>query len=113
MKSSLTVALAAVGCMLASSSAVASQTEPVSVTIDASVTGAPISKYIYGQFLEHGGSIGYEPLAIDGAEGAAAERHDENKASAHGGTADGARLGADTPPIRPRVDVERVDLSIC
>ena len=57
MKSSLTVALAAVGCMLASSSAVASQTEPVSVTIDASVTGAPISKYIYGQFLEHGGSI--------------------------------------------------------
>ncbi len=34
-----------------------SQTPPVSATIDASKTGAPISKYIYGQFLEHGGNI--------------------------------------------------------
>lgn len=33
------------------------QTQPVSATIDASKTGAPISKYIYGQFLEHGGNI--------------------------------------------------------
>lgn len=30
-----------------------SQTRTVSATIDASKTGAPISKYIYGQFLEH------------------------------------------------------------
>ncbi len=29
------------------------QTQPVTATIDASKTGAPISKYIYGQFLEH------------------------------------------------------------
>jgi len=29
----------------------------VNVAIDASKTGAPISKYIYGQFLEHGGNI--------------------------------------------------------
>lgn len=29
------------------------QTKPVNVTIDATKTGAPISKYIYGQFLEH------------------------------------------------------------
>jgi alpha-N-arabinofuranosidase len=29
----------------------------VNVTIDASKTGAPISKYVYGQFLEHGGNI--------------------------------------------------------
>ncbi|MGO9338706.1 MAG: alpha-N-arabinofuranosidase [Terracidiphilus sp.] len=33
------------------------QTAPVNVTIHASKTGAPISKYIYGQFLEHGGNI--------------------------------------------------------
>jgi alpha-L-arabinofuranosidase len=32
-------------------------TPPVNVSIDASKTGAPISKYIYGQFLEHGGDI--------------------------------------------------------
>jgi alpha-N-arabinofuranosidase len=35
----------------------AAQTPLVNVTIDASKTGAPISKYIYGQFLEHGGDI--------------------------------------------------------
>jgi alpha-N-arabinofuranosidase len=33
------------------------QSKPVSATIDASKTGAPISKNIYGQFLEHGGNI--------------------------------------------------------
>src|ERR1035441_6324860 len=35
----------------------AAQTHPVNVAIDASKTGAPISKYIYGQFLEHIGDI--------------------------------------------------------
>jgi alpha-N-arabinofuranosidase len=35
----------------------AAQTPPVNVAIDASKTGAPISKYLYGQFLEHGGDI--------------------------------------------------------
>ena len=35
----------------------AAQTAPVNVAIDASKTGAPISKYVYGQFLEHGGDI--------------------------------------------------------
>jgi alpha-L-arabinofuranosidase len=34
-----------------------SQTRIVNATIDTSKTGAPISKYIYGQFLEHGGDI--------------------------------------------------------
>ena len=29
----------------------------INATIDTSKTGAPISKYIYGQFLEHGGDI--------------------------------------------------------
>jgi len=33
------------------------QTQPVHATIDASQTSAPISKYIYGQFLEHIGGI--------------------------------------------------------
>ena len=32
-------------------------TSPVHVAIDATKTGAPISKNIYGQFLEHGGDI--------------------------------------------------------
>jgi alpha-N-arabinofuranosidase len=35
----------------------AAQTHPVNVAIDASKTGAPISKYLYGQFLEHIGNI--------------------------------------------------------
>lgn len=33
------------------------QARIISATIDTSKTGAPISKYIYGQFLEHGGDI--------------------------------------------------------
>jgi alpha-N-arabinofuranosidase len=33
------------------------QTQPIQATIDASETGAPISKYLYGQFLEHIGGI--------------------------------------------------------
>jgi alpha-N-arabinofuranosidase len=37
--------------------AASSQTRIVNATIDASKTGAPISKNIYGQFLEHGGDI--------------------------------------------------------
>ena len=35
----------------------AAQSQPVHATIDASKTSAPISKYIYGQFLEHIGGI--------------------------------------------------------
>ena len=35
----------------------AAQTRTVNVTIDTTKTGAPISKYLYGQFLEHGGNI--------------------------------------------------------
>jgi len=33
------------------------QTQPVTATIDATQTGAPISKYVYGQFIEHIGGI--------------------------------------------------------
>jgi alpha-N-arabinofuranosidase len=39
------------------SSVAFSQAHSISATIDASKTGAPISKNIYGQFLEHGGDI--------------------------------------------------------
>ena len=39
------------------STVASAQTQPVTVTIDASKTAAPISKYIYGQFLEHIGGI--------------------------------------------------------
>jgi len=40
----------------------AAQTPPVNVAVDASKTGATISKDLYGQFLEHGGSIVNEGL---------------------------------------------------
>ncbi len=36
--------------------------QPVAATIDASKTGPPISPYIYGQFLEHAGSLIYSSL---------------------------------------------------
>ena len=39
------------------SSAAISRPHPIAATIDTSKTGAPISKNIYGQFLEHGGDI--------------------------------------------------------
>lgn len=43
--------------LLVSPACGSSQTRTVNAAIDASKTGAPISKYIYGQFLEHGGDI--------------------------------------------------------
>ena len=43
--------------LLALPDALASQTRIVNATIDTAKTGAPISNYIYGQFLEHGGDI--------------------------------------------------------
>lgn len=36
--------------------------QPVTVAIDASKTGPPISPYLYGQFIEHGGSLIYGGL---------------------------------------------------
>jgi len=59
-KSIRTFALQAPAVLLAVlcfSIASAAQTPTVNVAIDASKTGAPISKYLYGQFLEHGGNI--------------------------------------------------------
>src|SRR5690348_1705453 len=41
----------------ASPVSVPAETHAVNATIDISKTGAPISKNIYGQFLEHGGDI--------------------------------------------------------
>jgi len=49
-------AAVAIAAALISSAAI-SQPHPIAATIDASKTGAPISKNIYGQFLEHGGDI--------------------------------------------------------
>jgi alpha-N-arabinofuranosidase len=43
--------------LLASPGPALSQAPTVSATIDTTRTGTPISKYIYGQFLEHGGDI--------------------------------------------------------
>ncbi len=43
--------------LLALSCTASSQTCVVNATIDTSNTVAPISKNIYGQFLEHGGDI--------------------------------------------------------
>ncbi len=43
--------------LLASSTPALSQAHAVNATINTSKTGAPISKDIYGQFLEHGGDI--------------------------------------------------------
>jgi alpha-N-arabinofuranosidase len=36
--------------------------QPVVATVDASKTGPPISPYLYGQFIEHGGSLIYSGL---------------------------------------------------
>ena len=47
------ILLALLGLSMVSSA----QTRTVNVAIDTSKTGAPISKYLYGQFLEHGGDI--------------------------------------------------------
>jgi alpha-N-arabinofuranosidase len=64
MQSFLKTAKVLYGCaamclvfLLALPSAATGQTRVVSATIDTAKTGAPISKYIYGQFLEHGGDI--------------------------------------------------------
>jgi alpha-L-arabinofuranosidase len=50
-------ALAVASSALLLSPALWAQTKSVNATIDVSKTGAPISKNIYGQFLEHGGDI--------------------------------------------------------
>jgi len=40
------------------------QIQPVKATIDASKTNAPISKYLYGQFLKHLGGLIVPALAL-------------------------------------------------
>lgn len=41
------------------------QSVNVSASIDTSKTGHPISKYIYGQFLEHGGNLVNEGVSAE------------------------------------------------
>ena len=43
--------------LLATALLCSAQNKPVNATIDALKTGAPISRYVYGQFLEHIGGI--------------------------------------------------------
>lgn len=57
MKNFSPPALLLFGALLASPVALLSEARTISATIDTSRTGSPISKYIYGQFLEHGGDI--------------------------------------------------------
>ena len=60
LKTAKTLSLHSASCLLillALPCALWSQARIVNATIDASKTGAPISKNIYGQFLEHGGDI--------------------------------------------------------
>lgn len=60
LKTAKTLSLHSASCLLillALPCALWSQPRIVNATIDASKTGAPISKNIYGQFLEHGGDI--------------------------------------------------------
>ena len=46
-----------IAALLASVALASAQVRTIDATIDTSKTGVPISKYIYGQFLEHGGDI--------------------------------------------------------
>jgi alpha-N-arabinofuranosidase len=46
-----------IAALLASVASASAQVRTIDATIDTSKTGVPISKYIYGQFLEHGGDI--------------------------------------------------------
>lgn len=56
-ETSLIVSTKALLCILIFSGFSFAQPQPVEVTIEASKTGPAISKYIYGQFLEHLGGI--------------------------------------------------------
>jgi len=58
---SCTKQLILLAALLFSSSAFP-QTQPVNAAIDASKMGPPISKYIYGQFLEHAGDLVHEGI---------------------------------------------------
>ena len=46
-----------IAALLASVASASAQVRTIDATIDTSKTSVPISKYIYGQFLEHGGDI--------------------------------------------------------
>jgi alpha-N-arabinofuranosidase len=57
VKSSLVILVGAIGCVVSTVNAVKADSSPVVVTVESSVTSAPISKHAYGQFLEHIGPI--------------------------------------------------------
>ena len=57
LQKSLLLFIAALLFSVFSGALLSAEEKPIQATIDASKTGAPISKYIYGQFLEHIGGI--------------------------------------------------------
>ena len=77
------------------------QTAPVQVTIDASKTGAPISKNIYGQFLEHGGNIVNENIWAEMLEDRKFYRMVNSKAPEQS-VSPGGRLRPPTPLLGTR-----------
>ena len=56
-RASVSIATVLMGALLAGTAVSQTETRTVNATIDVSKIGAPISKHIYGQFLEHGGDI--------------------------------------------------------
>jgi alpha-N-arabinofuranosidase len=60
MKTTCSILLVVTALIAAAQSPAPSQ--PVTATIDATKTGPPISPYVYGQFLEHAGSLIYSSL---------------------------------------------------
>jgi alpha-L-arabinofuranosidase len=96
------------------------QTRPVSVAVDASKTGAPISKYIYGQFLEHGGNI----VNVGVWAEMAADRKFYNRVTSkfpveppgptrqhRGPLRCWIPVGGDQPAVSPRSDTHPLDVS--
>lgn len=67
MKMNSALLLATAGCLGFAIAAPAQQPEssasqPIAVTVDAQQMSAPISKYLYGGFIEHGGMLMYRSL---------------------------------------------------
>src|SRR5271165_4849850 len=72
------------------------QTRTVNVAIDASKTGPPISGYLYGQFLEHGGNIVNEGVWAEILE----DRKFYNPVTSKPPEPPPARNGRRRPPLR-------------
>ncbi len=83
--------------LLSLPSALSSQTRIVTATIDTAKTGPPISKNIYGQFLEHGGDI-VNTRRLVGNAGRSQVLLPGRNLGAHSSTSDGKRGGESALP---------------